>query len=197
MSDELTKDEKDKVREKLEFEMVIQKATQEINNHWEERVAKLKDMQAHEMQNIMTAQRTFSKPKWIDRIRGRYRDLYILFNNKIPIFCDQAECKSRRKGVDYGVQAICLSREQALDAAEEYWNNLKAFTGYSFNSLSILHFQVDRYGSREGMVVRDITLDQKEWNEETKEATKNELNKVTADKLVLDSLMSARPRKKK
>lgn len=197
MTEELTKDQKQAVKEKLEWETTLQRATQEINQHWEDRMRKLKDLNAHEMQNLTEGGRqTFSKPKLLDRLRGRYRDHYILFNNKIPIFCERKECSQRKKGVDFGVEAICLSREQALAAAEEYWEERKMYNGYSFNSLSIVHFQVDRFGSRHGMIVRNITLDQREWNDEEREKTKKELGKITAEKMVLDSLMSMRPKKR-
>ena len=197
MSEELSNDQKEAVRDKLEFSMAMQRATQEINQHWEDRISKLKDLHSHELQNLTDGQRTYSKPKLLDRLRGRYRDHYILFNNKVPIFCHKEGCDSRRKGVNFGVESICLTREQALDAAAEYWERMKSFNGYSFHSLSIVHFQVDRFGSQKGVIVRNITLDQKDWNEEVRSQTKKELSKVTADKLVLDSLMSMRPRRKK
>ena len=197
-NDELTADQKQQVKENLEWDMAIQRATQEINEHWEDRMKVMKDLHNHEMQNFTNGSRmSFSKPKFLDRLRGRYRDHYILFNNKVPIFCEQKECSQRKNGVDFGVEAICLSREQALAAADAYWEERKMFNGYSFNSLSIVHFQVDRFGSRQGMVVRDITIDQREWNEENREKVKKELEKVTADELVLNSLMSARPKRKR
>lgn len=196
--EELSADKKEQVKENLEWDMAIQRATQEINQHWEERIKKIKDLHNHEMQNMVSGSRlSFSKPRLIDRLRGRYRDHYILFNNKVPVFCEKKECSQRKRGVDFGVEAICLSREQALEAADAYWAERKKFNGYSFNSLSIVHFQVDRFGSRHGMVVRDITIDQREWNDEKRSQVKKELEKVTAEELVLDSLMSARPKRKK
>jgi len=102
-----------------------------------------------------------------------------------------------QRGVDFGIEAICLSAEQALAAADEYWKERKEYNGYSFNSLSIIHFQVDRFGSRHGMIVRDITIQQKDWNADKKKTVKAELDKITADELVLDSLMSMRPKKRR
>jgi len=196
--EELSADKKEQVKENLEWDMAIQRATQEINQHWENRIKKIKELHNHEMQNMVSGSRmSFSKPRLIDRLRGRYRDHYILFNNKIPVFCERKECSQRKNGVDYGVEAICLSREHALEAAEAYWAERKEYNGYSFNSLSIIHFQVDRFGSRQAMVVRNITIDQREWNDEKRSKVKKELDKVTAENLVLDSLMSARPKRKK
>ncbi|MBT93226.1 MAG: hypothetical protein CMA60_00160 [Euryarchaeota archaeon] len=196
MADEITNDQREKIQEKLQWESALQRATQEINDHWEARTAKMKSLFDLEMQNLLTGGRTFSKPKFIDRIRGRYRDHYILFNNKVPMVCESCGHQTQR-GVDFGIEAICLSAEQALAAADEYWKERKEYNGYSFNSLSIIHFQVDRFGSRHGMIVRDITIQQKDWNADKKKTVKAELDKITADELVLDSLMSMRPKKRR
>ena len=80
-----------------------------------------------------------------------------------------------------------------MEEVKNYTETWKEYSGMSFHSVKIIHVQVDRRGSRQGMVVRDITIDH--WDEERKNDLTKQLNEVTADKMVLDSLMSMRPKR--
>ena len=192
---EITDDKKEQIRDNLEFQLALQRANEEVTSHYREREQKLKSLHNHEIQNLTDAQITYIKPKLWHRITGRYKDIYILMNGKIPMICPADGCKVRFAGVNNGFEAIALDIETALEMAEDYFENCSEYGGYSFHSLKILHIQLDRRSTRRGVVVRNISLDRKKWREE-KEKTRADLEKITANKLVIDSLMSMRPKRR-
>ena len=194
MTEEISKDQKEVIKDNLEFQLALQRANEETTTHYKDRIDKMRRMHQHELQNLLTAQVSYKKPKLWDRIRGRYKDIYILFNNRNPLRCGHCGEKAQ-EGVNGGIEDICLDYERALELCDEYFEKWRDYSGYSFHSMRIVHVQIDRKNSRKGAFVRDITLDRRDWNPDTKKKTRKELQEITADKLVLDSLMSMRPRR--
>jgi|GEM_PF-6586962 len=194
MSEKTTQDQKATIKDNLEFQLALQRANEETTIHYKDRIEKLTKMHQHELQNLLTAQVSYKKPKLWDRLRGKYKDIYILFNNRMPLRCGHCGEKTK-EGVNGGIEEVCLDYESALELCDEFFEKWRDFSGYSFVSLRIVHIQVERKDSRRGAFVRDITLDRKDWNPDVKKKTRKELQKITADKLVVDSLMSMRPRR--
>ena len=84
MTEEISKDQKEVIKDNLEFQLALQRANEETTTHYKDRIDKMRRMHQHELQNLLTAQVSYKKPKLWDRIRGRYKDIYILFNNRNP-----------------------------------------------------------------------------------------------------------------
>ena len=134
------------------------------------------------------------KPSLWARITRRYKDIYIVYNHRMPVYCHRKDCETATEGVNWGIEWIGTTIEGAMEAADEYFYEWRHHVAYA--SIKILHMQVDRRSTR-GAVVKDITLKMKDWNPESKKMTKASLEESTADSAIVNSLVANRPSYKK
>ena len=73
----------------LEAEMQFQQATQAVADRYEAQIAKLRDHHEKEMQSLLMGMEAdlISKPSLWARLIGRYKDIFIVFNHKLPVWC--------------------------------------------------------------------------------------------------------------
>lgn len=178
----------------LETDMIVQKATQAVANRYEAEIKRLKRFHEKEMETLIKGRKSMFKPSLWARITRRYKDIYIVYNHRMPVYCHRKDCETATEGVNWGIEWIGTTIEGAMEAADEYFYEWRHHVSYA--SIKILHMQVDRRSTR-GAVVKDITLKMKDWNPESKKMAKASLEESTADSAIVNSLVANRPSYKK
>lgn len=178
----------------LETDMIVQKATQAVTNRYEAEIKRLKRFHEKEMETLIKGRKSMIKPSLWARITRRYKDIYIVYNHRMPVYCHRKDCETATEGVNWGIEWIGTTVEGAMEAADEYFYEWRNHVNYA--SIKILHMQVDRRSTR-GAVVKDITLKMKDWNPESKKMAKASLEESTADSAIVNSLVANRPSYKK
>jgi len=178
----------------LDTDIMIQKATQIVTNRYEKEIKRLKRFHEKEMQTLIDGRKTFRKPSFWSRMTRRYKDIYILYNHRMPVYCHRSDCETAGSGVNWGMECISTDLEEIMQAADEYFYEWRHHSDYA--SMKILHLQVDRRSSK-GAIVKDVTMLYKDWNPETKKLTKDKISEVTADSSIVNSLVANRPSYKK
>ena len=97
----------------LEIDMMIQNATQLVTNRYEKEIRKERDLHRAEMQNLTDGMKTWKKPSLWARLTGRYKDIYLVLNHRVPIYCHKTDCEVKGRGHNWG----CLL--YTSDAADE------------------------------------------------------------------------------
>ena len=174
----------------LNLDMMVQKATQAVTNRYEMKIKQLTRFHEKEMQTLIEGRKTFVKPSFWSRFNKRFKDIYILYNHRMPVYCHRSDCETASSGVNWGIEYISTDLEKIMEAADEYFYEWRNYPDHT--SMKILHLQVDRR-SRKGAIVKDVTMSYTDWNPETKQLTKDKLEKVTADSAIVDSLVKNRP----
>ncbi len=174
----------------LSIDMMIQNATQVVTNRYEKEIKRLKRFHEKEMQTLIDGRKSFIKPSFWSRFTRRFKDIYILYNHRMPVYCHRSDCETAGSGVNWGIEYISTNLEEVMEATDEYFYEWRNYTDHV--SMKILHLQVDRRSTK-GAIVKDITLAYKDWNPETKKLTKDNLQEVTADSAIVNSLVQNRP----
>ena len=115
-----------------------------------------RELHIREMNSYMEgiADQLTSKPSLWARITGRYKDIFIVYNHNIPIYCSKSECPTKRSGVNWGIEAVTTDLTVAFDALRNYFNRCGELP---FAYAKILHLQVDR---RKGL---GAVVDEMSW----------------------------------
>lgn len=194
MAEDSSEEEAKPHQMELETDMIVQKATQAVANRYEAEIKRLKRFHEKEMETLIKGRKSMIKPSLWARITRRYKDIYIVYNHRMPVYCHRKDCETATEGVNWGIEWIGTTIEGAMEAADEYFYEWRHHVNYA--SIKILHMQVDRRSTR-GAVVKDITLKMKDWNPESKKMTKASLEESTADSAIVNSLVANRPSYKK
>jgi len=189
MAEEENNDEKPHQME-LETDMIVQRATQAVTNRYEAEIKRLKSFHEKEMDTLIEGKKSMIKPSLWARITRRYKDIYIVYNHRMPVYCHRKDCETATSGVNWGMEFIGTTIEGAMEAADEYFYEWRNHSNYA--SVKILHLQVDRRSTR-GAVVKDITLKMKDWNPDAKKMAQASLENSTADSAIVNSLVANRP----
>jgi hypothetical protein len=137
----------------LEEELAFQQATQTVANRYEEQIRKLKDHHAKEMQSLLQGSESFTKPSLWARLTGRYKDIFIVFNHNLPVWCPKKECPTRREGINWGIEAVTTNLDTALNYISDYFERN---SDNDWAHAKLLHLQVDRRKGR-GAVVDELS----------------------------------------
>jgi hypothetical protein len=184
-------DEKKAPNMNLDIDMMIQNATQIVTNRYEGELKKQQRFHNKEMQTLINGRKSSFKPSLWARLSRRYKDIYIVYNHKMPVYCHRSDCETKGEGVNWGIEAITTDLESALGHADAYFEE---WTGYNnYTSVKILHLQVDRRG-RNGALVEDVTLNLRDWNPDKRKMIKVKLQEQTADSQIINSLVKNRPK---
>jgi hypothetical protein len=186
-----TTDEQKAPNMNLELDVMIQKATQVVADRYEKQIKRLTKFHEKEMQTLIDGRKSFRKPSLFARLTRRYKDIYIVYNHRMPVYCHRSDCTTKGEGVNWGIEAICTELEEALWYADEYFIQWEGYADHT--SVKILHLQVDRR-NRHGAIVNDVTLTLKDWDPEKRRMVKTKFEKQTADSLIINSLVKNRPK---
>ena len=145
----------------LEDEMAFQQATQAVADKYEAQIRKIKDHHAKEMQSLMMGLEVdlVSKPSLWSRITRRYKDVFIVYNHNLPVWCPKKACPTRREGINWGIEAVTTDLGMALDYISDYFNR-NQHNDYAHAKL--LHLQVDRTRGN-GAVVDELSWTWAHW----------------------------------
>ena len=174
----------------LETDFMIQRATQAVADRYEAQIKRLKRFHEKEMQTLIDGRKSSIKPSLWARLTRRYKDIYIVYNHRMPVYCHRRDCETATEGVNWGIEHIGTTIESAMEAADAYFYEWRNHSEHV--SVKILHLQVDRRSTR-GAVVQDITLKLKDWNPEKKKMTHETLEGTSADSAIINSLVANRP----
>ena len=127
----------------LEEEMRHQRATQHIAEKYDKEIRKMRAMHEREMNSIIQgmSEALTSKPSLWARLTGRYKDIYIIFNHNLPVWCSKKSCPTRREGINFGIEAITTDLGVAFDALRHYFER---GGDLDYAHAKLLHVQVDR-----------------------------------------------------
>jgi hypothetical protein len=171
----------------LDFDLALQRATQGITNEYEDKMRKTENLHRKEIQNFLDGQRTFVKPRWIDRIRGRFKDLYLVYNHLQPIYCHRTDCTTKAEGVNWGIECLTLDLDVALGHIDEYLMNFP-----NRGSAKLLHIQIDRFKNRTGVVVSDVSYNFKNWDVNAKRFVREKMEFESVEERIVASLVEDR-----
>jgi len=175
------------LKQNLEIDLVIQRATQEVTDRYEGIMRKERDELHREMQNFTDGQKTFVKPRLRDRFFGRIKDLYLVMNHRIPVYCPKSGCPIKGKGVNFGIEAITADLDTALGYIDAYFDKYP-----ERGSAKLIHMQVDRRSHRTGAIVNDYTFLVGDWDPERRQHIRAEIDGMSADQMVVASLLEDR-----
>tara|TARA_B100000287_G_scaffold263148_2_gene247631 strand:+ start:1095 stop:1742 length:648 start_codon:yes stop_codon:yes gene_type:complete len=170
--------------EALEFDFAIQKATQVVTDQYEKRITAIENRQAKEMQNFMDGQRFFVKPSLLDRLLGRYKDMYLVFNHLRPFHC--TACGTNHHGVNHGIESLTLDLDTALGYIDEM------FDKFPEGKARLLHIQVDRRSRRQGQIVNEYTFMLKDWDRDRQKYITEEIMENSAHNKIFGSFKEDR-----
>lgn len=169
----------------LEDEMAFQQATQAVADRYEAQIRRLKDHHAKEMQSLLMGMDAdlISKPSLWNRITGRYKDIFIVFNHNIPVWCPKKSCPTKREGINWGIEAVTTDLNIALDYITDYFNRNQ---DTDWAHAKLLHLQVDRRKGH-GAVVDELSWTWPLWRNSDHFDDKRKISKKMADKLIKKS----------
>jgi hypothetical protein len=176
----------------LEWDMAMQRAGQVITDRYEKEIKKQANNHRKEMQNFLDGQKSFVKPRWIDKLFGRYKDLYLVYNHMVPVFCHKSKCPTKGEGVNWGIEALTLDLDVALGYIDEYFE-----TYPHCGSAKLLHIQIDRRTNRTGQVVSDHTFLLKDWDSTKKRYIQEEMELESVEHRIIASLAEDRKKWKR
>ena len=171
----------------LDFDLAMQRASQQITNEYEEKMRKTENLHRKEIQNYLDGQRTFVKPRWIDRVRGRFKDLYLVYNHLQPVYCHRSDCTTKAEGVNWGIECLTLDLDVALGHIDEYMLNFP-----NRGSAKLLHIQIDRFKNRTGAVVSDVSYNFKDWDPQAKRYIREKMEFESVEQKIVASLVEDR-----
>ena len=176
--------EKSNSTEELEFDMAIQRATQIVTDKYEKELFRIKKNQTREMQSFIDGQKIFVKPRFIDRLFGRFKDMYIVFNHMRPWHCKH--CGTNYDGANDGIECVTLDIDTALGYIDEI------FDKYDKGKARLVHVQVDRRSSRTGQVVDVYNFLMRDWDPEKKQYMTHKLLEESVENRIHASLVEDR-----
>tara|TARA_B100001778_G_C18533355_1_gene604734 strand:- start:500 stop:1108 length:609 start_codon:yes stop_codon:yes gene_type:complete len=166
----------------LEAEMQFQAATQAVADRYEEQIRKLREHHQKEMQSLLMGidADLISKPSLWARLTGRYKDIYVIFNHNLPVWCPKKACPTRREGINWGIEAVTTELNIAFDHISDYFNRNK---DNDYAHAKLLHLQVDRKRGQ-GAVVDELSWTWALWRNSDHYHDKRKVSAKTVDKLV-------------
>ena len=164
----------------LEDEMAFQQASQAVADRYEKQIRKLKESHAKEMQSLLMGSESFFKPSFISRLFGRYKDIFIVFNHNIPVWCPKKACPTRREGINWGIEAVTTNLDTALNSISEYFERN---SDNDWAHAKLLYLQVDRRRGS-GAVVDELSWTWPLWRNSDHFDDKRKISAKMADKLV-------------
>ena len=166
----------------LEREMAFQRATQEVADRYEAQIHKLKEHHAKEMQSLLMGIEPdlISKPSFWSRLTRRYKDIFIVFNHNIPVWCPKKTCPTKREGINWGIEAVTTDLNIALDHISDYFIRNE---NHDYAHAKLLHLQVDRSRGT-GAVVDELSWTWALWRNSDHYDDKRKITARMADKLV-------------
>ncbi len=169
----------------LEAEMQFQQATQAVADRYEAQIAKLRDHHEKEMQSLLMGMEAdlISKPSLWARLTGRYKDIFIVFNHNLPVWCPKKACPTRREGINWGIEAVTTELNIAFDHISDYFNRNK---DNDYAHAKLLHLQVDRRRGL-GAVVDELSWTWALWRNSDHYQDKRKVSARMVDKVVKSS----------
>lgn len=166
----------------LEAEMQFQAATQAVADRYEEQIRKLKKYHEKEMQSLLMGidADLISKPSLWARLTRRYKDIYVVFNHNLPVWCPKKACPTRREGINWGIEAVTTELNIAFDHISDYFNRNK---DNDYAHAKLLHLQVDRKRGQ-GAVVDELSWTWALWRNSDHYHDKRKVSAKTVDKLI-------------
>lgn len=168
------------IDEAIEENFYIQRATQQVTEQYERKILEERNRNRREMQNIVDGRKFWVKPSLWDRIRGRFKDMYIVFNHMRAFHC--TECGTNFHGLNYGIECMTLDLNTALSYIDE------CFEKYPNTRVKLLHVQVDRRTRRTGQIVHDYNYLMKDWDAEQRRYITEDLKENSAANKIFGEL---------
>ncbi len=166
----------------LESELQFQAATQAVADRYEAQIKKLREHHEKEMQSLLMGIESdlISKPSLWAKLTRRYKDIYIVFNHNIPVWCPKKACPTRRDGINWGIEAVTTELNIAFDYISDYFNRNK---DNDYAHAKLLHLQVDRRRGL-GAVVDELSWTWALWRNSDHYQDKRKVSARTVDKLI-------------
>ena len=166
-------------------EMAFQQATQIVADRYEEQIRRLKDHHAKEMQSLLMGMEVdlVSKPSLWSKITRRYKDVFIVFNHNLPVWCPKKACPTRREGINWGIESVTTDLGMALDHISDYFSRNQE---NDYAHAKLLHLQVDRSRGN-GAVVDELSWTWALWRNSDHFHDKKKISAKMANNLVKQS----------
>ena len=169
----------------LESEMIFQQATQAVADRYEEQIKQLREHHSKEMNSLLMglSDELTSKPSLWARITGRYKDIFVVFNHNLPVWCPKKECPTRRDGINWGIEAVTTDLGMAFDYIRTYFERN---ADHPYAHAKLLHLQVDRRRGG-GAVVDELSWTWPAWRNSDHFDDQRRITTKMVDKVVKSS----------
>ena len=90
-------------------DLYVQQQTQKVAERYERKMKQLQMFHDLEMENAISGgeeEMIIQKPSLWARLTRRFKDVYIVFNHNMPVYCHKKDCPTRREGIRWGIEAI-------------------------------------------------------------------------------------------
>ena len=108
-------------------DLYVQQQTQKVAERYERKMKQLQMFHDLEMENAITGgeeEMIIQKPSLWARLTRRFKDVYIVFNHNMPVYCHKKDCPTRREGIRWGIEAITSDLGVAFDYMRTYFTSL-------------------------------------------------------------------------
>ncbi len=143
-------------------DLYLQQQTQKVTERYEKKIKQLQMFHDLEMENAITGgeeEQIIQKPSLWARLTGRFKDVYIVFNHNMPVYCHKKDCPTRREGIRWGIEAITSDLGVAFDYMRTYF---KKYGEFPQAFAKLLHIRMDRRKGS-GAVVSDVSYSYDTW----------------------------------
>ena len=172
----MSKSTKEKVREQMKEkgdqngalmkditqDLYVQQQTQKVAERYDRKMKQLQMFHDLEMENAISGgeeEMIIQKPSLWARLTRRFKDVYIVFNHNMPVYCHKKDCPTRREGIRWGIEAITSDLGVAFDYMRTYF---KKYGEYPQAFAKMLHIRMDRRKGA-GVVVSDVSYSYDTW----------------------------------
>ena len=172
----MSKSTKEKVREQMKEkgdqngalmkditqDLYVQQQTQKVAERYERKMKQLQMFHDLEMENAISGgeeEMIIQKPSLWARLTRRFKDVYIVFNHNMPVYCHKKDCPTRREGIRWGIEAITSDLGVAFDYMRPYFTK---YGEYPQAFAKMLHIRMDRRKGA-GVVVSDVSYSYDTW----------------------------------
>jgi len=166
----------------LAKEMEFQRHTQLMQDKHDKHIAQIREHHSKEMNSVMMglAAERISKPSLWARLTGRYKDIFVIFNHNLPVWCSKKDCPTRREGINFGIEGVTTSLHQAMEYVREYFEKVG---DHPYAHAKILHLQVDRRKGR-GSVVDEMSWTWPIWRNSNQFDDERKISAKMVDKMI-------------
>ena len=143
-------------------DLYVQQQTQKVTERYERKMKQLQMFHDLEMENAISGgeeEMIIQKPSLWARLTRRFKDVYIVFNHNMPVYCHKKDCPTRREGIRWGIEAITSDLGVAFDYMRTYF---KKYGEYPQAFAKMLHIRMDRRKGA-GVVVSDVSYSYDTW----------------------------------